>query len=135
MTPSGRRACTSARKARYGRRRSVALATFAMITANGGITSATADMAIAAVIEYRSTTAQDRTNNPMQTVMSTRYRRLSRRDGCGPASSGSWLLPAMFLPLIARMPGQAVGAIAGDAAQARLARFSSQPGGGPMVAG
>jgi hypothetical protein len=29
-------------------------------------------MAIAAVVEYRSTTAQDRTNNPMQTVMSTR---------------------------------------------------------------
>jgi hypothetical protein len=55
---------------RYGRRRSVALATFAMITANGGITSATADMAIAAVVEYRSTTAQDRTNNPMQTDMS-----------------------------------------------------------------
>jgi hypothetical protein len=57
---------------RYGRRRSVALAAFAMITANGGITSATADMALAAVLEYRSTTAQDRTNNPMQTVMSTR---------------------------------------------------------------
>src|ERR1700730_1140299 len=131
MTPSGRRACTSARKARYGRRRSVALATLAMITANGGITRATADMAIAAVLEYRATTAQDRT----KTAMSTRYRRLSRRDGCGPASSRSWLLPAMFLPLSARMPGQAVGAIAGDAAQARLARFSSQPGGGPMVAG
>jgi hypothetical protein len=57
---------------RYGRRRSVALATFAMITANGGITSATAEMAIAAVVEYRSTTAQDRTNNPMQTDMRTR---------------------------------------------------------------
>src|SRR5580700_4125459 len=79
---------------RYGRRRSVALATFAMITANGGITSAMADRTIAAVVEYRSTTAQDRTNNPMQTVMSARYRRLSRRDGCGPTSSGSWLLPA-----------------------------------------
>src|SRR5580704_7624428 len=120
---------------RYGRRRSVALATFAMITANGGITSATTDMAIAAVVEYRSTTAQDRTNNPMQTDMSTRYRRLSRRDGCGPASSGSWSLPATSGVLLSgtRMPGRAVGAIGGDAVQARLARCSSQPGGGPMV--
>jgi hypothetical protein len=80
MTPSGCRACTSARDATrgrlpgvaHGRRRSVALATFAMITANGGITSATADTMIAAVVEYRSRTAQDRTNKPMQTVMSTR---------------------------------------------------------------
>jgi hypothetical protein len=71
-----------------GRRRSTALAAFAMITANGGITSATAETTIAAVTEYRSSTAQDRTNNPMQTVMSTRYRRLSRRDGCGPDGCG-----------------------------------------------
>jgi len=67
-----RRRFTASFRRRYGRRRSVALATFAMITANGGITSAAAEMAIAAVIEYLSTTAQDRTNNPMQTVMSTR---------------------------------------------------------------
>jgi hypothetical protein len=59
-----------------------------MITANGGITSATAETTIAAATEYRSSTAQERTNNPMQTVMSTRYRRLSRRDGCGPGSCG-----------------------------------------------
>jgi len=71
-----------------GRRRSTALAAFAMITANGGITSATAETTIAAVTEYRSSTAQERTNNPMQTVMSTRYRRLSRRDGCGPGGCG-----------------------------------------------
>src|SRR5580693_8938747 len=67
-----------------GRRRSEALAAFAMITANGGITSATAEIAMAAVCEYRSTTAHEMTNRPMQIVMSIRYRRLSRRDGCGP---------------------------------------------------
>jgi hypothetical protein len=55
-----------------GRRRSTALAAFAMITANGGITSATAETAIAAVSEYRSRTAQEMTNIPMQIVMSTR---------------------------------------------------------------
>jgi hypothetical protein len=55
-----------------GRRRSEALATFAMITANGGITSATAETAMAAVCEYRSRTAQEMTNRPMQIVMSTR---------------------------------------------------------------
>jgi len=72
-----------------GRRRSTALAAFAMITANGGIASATAETTIAAVTEYRSRTAQETTNNPMHTAMSTRYRRLSRREGCGPGRSGS----------------------------------------------
>ena len=56
--------------ARQGRRRSVALATFAMIAANGGITSATTDMMTAATTEYRSTTAQETTNKPMQIVIS-----------------------------------------------------------------
>lgn len=56
----------------HRRRRSVALAAFAMIAANGGITSATAETMTAAVTEYRSRTAQARTNKPMQTVMSTK---------------------------------------------------------------
>src|SRR5580704_8811682 len=58
---------------RYGRRRSEALATFATITANGGITSATAETMTAASVENRSSTAQDKTNKPMQRVMSAKY--------------------------------------------------------------
>jgi len=72
----------------------VALATLAMITANGGITSATAETMTAASVEYRSITAQDKTNRPMQVAMSAKYQRLSRRDGCGPAGPfGSVSLP------------------------------------------
>ena len=56
----------------YGRRRSTALATFAMITASGGITTATDAMTMAAILEYRSTTAQDSTNKPMQIVIRAR---------------------------------------------------------------
>ena len=52
--------------------RSTALATFAMITANGGITSATADTTMAAVLENRSRTAQDSTNMLMHRVMRAR---------------------------------------------------------------
>jgi uncharacterized short protein YbdD (DUF466 family) len=50
----------------------VALAALAMIAANGGITRATAEMMIAAVSEYRSTTTHERTSKPMQTPMSTK---------------------------------------------------------------
>jgi hypothetical protein len=62
-SPSGCRACTSAREptegrlaapgtpVRYGRRRSAAPPTLAMITANGGITKATTETTIAAIIE------------------------------------------------------------------------------------
>jgi hypothetical protein len=57
---------------RNGRRRSVALRAFAMIAANGGIASATTETMTAAVTEYRSRTAQEMTNKPMQTVMSTK---------------------------------------------------------------
>ena len=57
---------------RHQHRRSVALATLAMMAANGGITSATAEMMTAAMTEYRSTTAQAMTNKPMQIVMSTK---------------------------------------------------------------
>src|SRR5271166_2364433 len=49
----------------------------------------------AASVENRSSTAQDRTNMPMQRVMSAKYQRLSPRDGCGPAGPfGSMSLPA-----------------------------------------
>ena len=61
-----------------------------MIAANGGMASATTETTTAAVAEYRSRTAQDNTNRPMQTVMSTKYRRRSNRDGGFPAEpSGS----------------------------------------------
>ncbi len=73
----------------------MALATFATITANGGITSATAETITAASAENRSITAQASTNKPMQVAMSPKYQRLSARDGCGPAGSfGSMSLPA-----------------------------------------
>lgn len=49
------------------RRRSVALVAFAMIEANGGITSATSDMMTAPMVVYLSTTAQAMTNRPMHT--------------------------------------------------------------------
>ena len=76
----------------------MALATFAMITANGGMASATIETMMAASVENRSSTAQDRTNMPMQRVMSAKYQRLSLRDGCGPAGpSGSMSLPATRL--------------------------------------
>ena len=85
----------------------MALATFATITANGGITSATAETMTAASVEYRSSTAQDKTNMPMQRVMSAKYQRLSARDGCGPAgSSGSMSLPAMSGAMPARQSPQ-----------------------------
>jgi hypothetical protein len=64
----------------------VALATFATITANGGITRATAETITAASVEYRSMTAQESTNKPMQVAISAKYQRLSVRDGCGPGS-------------------------------------------------
>ena len=74
----------------------MALATFATITANGGITSATTETMTAASVENRSSTAQDKTNMPMQRVMSAKYQRLSPREGCGPAGPfGSMSLPAM----------------------------------------
>ena len=74
----------------------MALATFATITANGGITSATTETMTAASVENRSSTAQDKTNRPMQRVMSAKYQRLSAREGCGPAGPfGSMSLPAM----------------------------------------
>jgi hypothetical protein len=57
---------------RYGRLRSVALLAFAIITANGGIASATTETMTAAVTEYRSRTAQEMTNKPMQIVMRTK---------------------------------------------------------------
>ena len=85
----------------------MALATFATITANGGITSATAETMTAASVEYRSSTAQDKTNMPMQRVMSAKYQRLSARDGCGPAGpSGSMSLPAMSGAMPARQSPQ-----------------------------
>ena len=81
----------------------MALATFAMITANGGMASATAETMTAASVEYRSSTAQDSTNMPMHRVMSAKYQRLSARDGCGPAGpSGSTSFPAMSVAVPAR---------------------------------
>jgi len=78
-----------------------------MITANGGIASATAETMMAASVEYRSSTAQDRTNMPMQRVMSAKYQRLSARDGCGPAGPfGSMSLPAMSVAVPARRSSQ-----------------------------
>ena len=74
----------------------MALATFAMITANGGMASATAETMTEASTEYRSISAQDSTNNPMQVAISAKYQRLSEREGCGPAGSfGSMSLPVM----------------------------------------
>jgi ATP-dependent DNA helicase UvrD/PcrA len=64
----------------------VALATLATITANGGMATATAATMMAASEEYRSITAQDSTNRPMQAAMSPKYQRLSVRVGCGPGS-------------------------------------------------
>jgi hypothetical protein len=51
-----------------------------MIAANGGITSATIDTMTAAAVEYRSSTAQDKMNSPMQIAMRMKYMRLSPRD-------------------------------------------------------
>lgn len=56
----------------HRRRRSVALNAFATIAANGGMMSATIVMMTAAVVEYRSTTAQDSTNKPIQIAISTK---------------------------------------------------------------
>jgi ATP-dependent DNA helicase UvrD/PcrA len=64
----------------------VALATFATITANGGIARATTETITDASTEYRSMTAQESTNKPMQAAISPKYQRLSARDGCGPGS-------------------------------------------------
>jgi hypothetical protein len=75
----------------------VALATLATITAKGGIATATAATMIAASEEYRSITAQESTNRPMQAAISPKYQRLSARDGCGPGS-----LPVTSV----RCPGQ-----------------------------
>ena len=75
-----------ARSQNYLRRRSLALATFATITANGGIARATTETITAASVEYRPITAQDSTNRPMQVAISPKYQRLSARDGCGPGS-------------------------------------------------
>ena len=75
-----------ARPQNYLRRRSLALATFATITANGGIARATTETITAASVEYRPITAQDSTNRPMQVAISPKYQRLSARDGCGPGS-------------------------------------------------
>ena len=81
----------------------MALATFATITANGGITSATAETMTAASVENRSITAQDKTNMPMQRDMSAKYQRLSAREGCGPAGPfGSMSSPAMSVAVPAR---------------------------------
>ena len=44
----------------------MALAAFAMIEANGGITSATADMMTAAIVEYRATNTQATAHRPRQ---------------------------------------------------------------------
>src|SRR5271166_3343202 len=101
-----------------------------MITANGGIASATAETMMAASVEYRSSTAQDRTNMPMQRVMSAKYQRLSARDGCGPAGPfGSMSLPAMSVAVPARRSSQTrpsgwvwAGAACGSAG-ARLVMF------------
>ena len=61
-----------------------------MIAANGGMASATTETTTAAVAEYLSRTAQDKTNRPMQTDMSMKYSRRSDRDGGCPADpSGS----------------------------------------------
>ena len=85
----------------------MALATFAMITANGGIASATIETMMAASVENRSSTAQDRTNMPMQRVMSAKYQRLSPRDGCGPAGPfGSMSLPATGSAMPGRRPSE-----------------------------
>ena len=86
---------------------SQALVAFAMIAANGGITSAMIEQMTAAVTEYRSMTAQDSTNKPMQIPMSRKYRRLSRREGGKPIEPrGSWSLAAMRVsPGEARLPG------------------------------
>ena len=85
----------------------MALATFATITAKGGMTSATAETMMAASVENRSITAQDKTNMPMQRVMSAKYQRLSAREGCGPAGPfGSTSLPAMSVAVPARQLSQ-----------------------------
>ncbi len=101
----------------------MALATFATITANGGITSATAETITAASVEYRSITAQASTNKLMQVAMSAKYQRLSARDGCGPAGpfgSMSWPVTTLRCPAANRsnpagLPGRA-GAAYGPAA-------------------
>ena len=108
----------------------MALATFATITANGGITSATAETMTAASVENRSSTAQDRTNMPMQRVMSAKYQRLSPRDGCGPAGPfGSMSLPATgsampgCRPPETRRPGRVRAGAAYGCAGAGLVMF------------
>ena len=65
------------RPGHYGRWGIVALATFAMMAAYGGIASAPAEMMTAAITGYRCTTARAKTNRPMQTV--TEPRKLSSR--------------------------------------------------------
>jgi ATP-dependent DNA helicase UvrD/PcrA len=98
----------------------VALATLATITAKGGITSATAETITAASPEYRSITAQDSTNRPMQVAISTKYQRLSARVGCGPAGpSGSGSLPATSVRCPAGAASNA-GAAYGYAAAGRF---------------
>ena len=62
----------------------MALATFATITANGGMATATAETITAASVEYRSISAQESTNKPMHVAISAKYQRLSMRDGCPP---------------------------------------------------
>ena len=60
--------------------------------------SATVETMMAASVENRSITAQDKTNMPMQRVMSAKYQRLSAREGRGPAGPfGSMSLPATRL--------------------------------------
>ena len=86
----------------------MALATFATITANGGISRATAETITAASVEYRSITAQESTNKPMQVAISAKYQRLSARDGCGP---GSLSLVVTSL----RCPGRGHSNVAGAA--------------------
>jgi len=99
--------------------RSLALATFATITANGGIARATAETITAASVEYRPITAQDSTNRPMQAAISPKYQRLSARDGCGP---GSLSLSVTKLRCPASGRPNAAGAAYGSAA-VRLVMF------------
>ena len=74
-----------------------------MIAANGGMASATTETTTAAVAEYRSRTAQDKTNRPMQIVMSTKYSRRSDRDGGCPADPSGSRPPSKRPP---PLPGQ-----------------------------
>lgn len=82
------------------RRRLASSPALAMITATGGIATATTDITTAAVTEYNRTTAQDRTNRARQSAIKTKYSRL--RTGIGypwsPRLPGfvaaAWLAPA-----------------------------------------